>query len=364
MAKVLLIGPLPPPVGGDTVSFNRLVHSKYWEKNDYEKTIINTSQKTEIKLTNRILGLKDFIKVINIMFSMLKKINNVDLVILWGNSRFIYTAGLLIILIAKLFKKPITIKMFGGTFNDKFEKLPRIYKNIAIRIIKFVDIITPETKFLCYYFINKLKFPKNKIHHLPNFIASVKKEPFTINKINKSNIKCVFIAQLKAEKGLFDVIDMLKSAGNVNCDFYGPILSRDQNKFLREIANIDNAKYKGIARHDEVCKIISQYDILLLPTFHPGEGYPAVILEAFSTGTPVLATKWKAIPEIVQDLNNGFLVKPNSSNQILDKLLSILDKELYEKLCFNAQKTFQNNYTEEKILGENYFKVIKTLIEN
>ena len=47
---------------------------------------------------------------------------------------------------------------------------------------------------------------------------------------------------------------------------------------------------------------------MLLPTFHPSEGYPGVIAEAYAHALPVITTSWLAIPEIV-DESCGILIQ-------------------------------------------------------
>jgi glycosyltransferase involved in cell wall biosynthesis len=64
---------------------------------------------------------------------------------------------------------------------------------------------------------------------------------------------------------------------------------------------------------------MAQYDALLLPTYHEGEGYPGVVLEAFRAGLPVICTRWQALPEIVDD-TCGILVEPRSAEELRDAM--------------------------------------------
>ena len=56
--------------------------------------------------------------------------------------------------------------------------------------------------------------------------------------------------------------------------------------------------------------LLAQHDALVLPTYHAGEGLPGSIIEAFQHGLPVIATRWRAIPELVIPAVNGLLVEP------------------------------------------------------
>ena len=59
----------------------------------------------------------------------------------------------------------------------------------------------------------------------------------------------------------------------------------------------------------------AEYDVLVLPTFWKGEGYPGVIIEAFSVGLPVVATNLPGISEMI-DSQSGILVPPHSASTL------------------------------------------------
>jgi poly-gamma-glutamate synthesis protein (capsule biosynthesis protein) len=94
--------------------------------------------------------------------------------------------------------------------------------------------------------------------------------------------------------------------------------------------------YRGVVPPKEVTSVLSGYDALLLPTYHDGEGYPGVVLEAFGVGIPVICTRWRALPEIV-DETCGLLVEPRDSESLLEAMTKLVsDPELHARLCKGA----------------------------
>jgi glycosyltransferase involved in cell wall biosynthesis len=64
------------------------------------------------------------------------------------------------------------------------------------------------------------------------------------------------------------------------------------------------------------------FDLLALSSYT--EGLPNVVLEAFASGVPVVATAVGGTPEILQEGINGFLIRPGDSGQLADRILAIL----------------------------------------
>jgi glycosyltransferase involved in cell wall biosynthesis len=76
---------------------------------------------------------------------------------------------------------------------------------------------------------------------------------------------------------------------------------------------------------------------LVLPTFHPEEGYPGVIAEGFAHGLPVITTRWLAIPEIVEE-NCGILIEPGDTPAFVAAVTALhLDEERWRKMREGAR---------------------------
>jgi glycosyltransferase involved in cell wall biosynthesis len=87
-------------------------------------------------------------------------------------------------------------------------------------------------------------------------------------------------------------------------------------------------RYCGFLTHSQVSEMLWAYDCLVLPTFHPGEGYPGVIAEAFAHELPVITTNWLAIPEIV-DEDCGILIAPQDTDAFVAAVASLYGDPKY-----------------------------------
>ena len=56
-----------------------------------------------------------------------------------------------------------------------------------------------------------------------------------------------------------------------------------------------------------------------------GEGFPGVIIDAFISGLPVIASDWNLNSEIIEDGINGFLIEPKDANALAEKMIWVMD---------------------------------------
>lgn len=78
----------------------------------------------------------------------------------------------------------------------------------------------------------------------------------------------------------------------------------------------------GLLPLAEVARYYRSASIFCLPTLN--EPFGLVLLEAFSYGLPIVATRIGAIPEIVEDGESGYLVTPQSADELADRLIMLL----------------------------------------
>ncbi len=122
------------------------------------------------------------------------------------------------------------------------------------------------------------------------------------------------------------------------------------------IFNLSKLEYKGIVNPNDITETLLNYDFLLLPSYHNGEGYPGVVIEAMSVGVPSIATDWQSIPEIVKNNVNGILIPIKSSSELLKAIKSI-DPINFKSYSQNALLQFEN-FNEEKVYPDFLAKIL------
>ena len=331
----LLVGPFPPPVGGDTVMTARLIASRHWGERGVRLARVDVSAHGGVRLPDERFSWRDALRAARVFVQFVARLPRADFVLLWDNSRFLVTLGIPMVLVAAAARKPVFVKPFGAQIAQRIEELPAPWRLVVQRSLRAATSILPETRALARDLVGRLAFEKERVLWLPAFLPdSALLDSFPARGFSG---RCVLVGQVKKEKGVFDIIDALRGRPGLRCDFYGPLLERDREAFLAEVASAPNVAYRGVLEPVSVGDAIRKYEVLLLPTFHTGEGYPAVVLEAYACGVPVVTTKWRSIPEIVDDGVTGLLIPPQAPHRIreaLDRLSG--DGSLYETLARGA----------------------------
>ena len=110
-------------------------------------------------------------------------------------------------------------------------------------------------------------------------------------------------------------------------DFYGPIANDEKELILEDISRFNFLSYKGIVQPHEVYTVLSKYDVLLLPTSYKGEGFPGAIMDAYIAGIPVIASKWKQIPEFVEHGKSGLLFPLDKEKEFFESVFKLYHDE-------------------------------------
>jgi glycosyltransferase involved in cell wall biosynthesis len=112
-------------------------------------------------------------------------------------------------------------------------------------------------------------------------------------------LRIVFLSRISRMKNLDYALRVLaETRVRIQFDIWGtpedPVYWKKCEDQMRSLPENVVARYRGVADHSEVNKILAGYDLFFLPT--RGENYGHVIAEAVSAGTPVLLsdqTPWR-----------------------------------------------------------------------
>ena len=127
----------------------------------------------------------------------------------------------------------------------------------------------------------------------------------------------LYLSLCMREKGLFDALEALPKAQRlldqagvqkrlrlvVAGKFYRP---EEQALFEQRIAQADlmgpgpdpSVRYAGFVDGDAKDRLFRDADGFVFPSYYPMEGHPVSLVEAMAYGLPVVASRWRALPEL------------------------------------------------------------------
>ena len=312
-----MIGPLPPPKGGATVSFQHF--ARHLEaRADVRITVVETWNPTHSFPHRTATALKAF-------WQALRLARDSDVITFWASDRGMMYFGPLIKVVSQLTSTPWIIRKFGGGLDITYANAGQWQKYLIEKVLLSTDLNLLQTHHLVRYFQSKC--PGANIDWHPNGRP--------IDDASQSNAsrcdKFIFLGKVKKTKGLSEIIDATSRfpKGGVKVDIFGP-LEKPLSK--SDFAEATNLTYKGVVEPSKLQALLPKYHALLLPTYYRGEGYPGAILEAYSVGIPVISTQWRAIPEIV-DESSGILVEPQDSDALYKAMKRLkTDSQYYQQL--------------------------------
>ena len=181
--------------------------------------------------------------------------------------------------------------------------------------------------------------------------------------------RIVSISRFVEKKGLDVLIDAAKLLEGEDFVFeiygFGKLEEELQNQIVD--LGCTNISIKGELSPDEVKDVLLNSDLLAssvkVAKNGDRDGFPTVIFEAMANGLPVLTTKVSAIPEIIKDHENGFIIEPENPQLLADKIIEISqlsDDEMFE-IRKKAQEDVKNISSVEKTMNR-YMETINDVL--
>lgn len=140
----------------------------------------------------------------------------------------------------------------------------------------------------------------------------------------------LFLSRITSSKGIKEYCDaariVKKEYPSVVFDVVGPLDSTVENGPVKcqieQAVNDKIVSYHGYS--DKVSEWMQHCRYFVYPSYYP-EGVPRCVLQALSTGRPVITTDMPGCKETVKDGVNGFIVSPNNVNMLAEKMIWMIN---------------------------------------
>jgi glycosyltransferase involved in cell wall biosynthesis len=271
--------------------------------------------------------------------------------------------GLVAAWVSALRRVPFVISLHGS--DVYLAKSNALFKSIARYILRrasgvtacspellefAIDMRAPEKAILLPYGVDVRKFkPHMRTKNLRQQLAA-----------NNEDMIIISIGRLVYKKG-FDILidacsELILSGQGIHIAIGGSGPIRDQlQKKIDELNITKNVHLLGSIPWDNVPQYLASGDIFVLPSVRDQygniDGLPNVLLEAMSSGTPVIASDIPGVKTVIEDQQDGILVPSADVGRLSQAInLVISNDSLRLALGKAARAKIEKSYTWDEII--------------
>ena len=367
--NILLVSPLPPPVGG-IASWTVNILDYYKDCNDFNLIHLNTAIKnrsiTDLSLMSRMKsGVKDSSEI---LMSVNKNIryHKPDIIHMTSSASFGLFRDFSILIISSFYKVPVITHF-------RFGRIPtlKISNNWEWKILMKVTSLSSAVIVLDKESREVLSDSGFKdIQVIPNPISKHVEEcsqevlnPF--HSVTKPTIQVIFVGHVTKNKGVIELVEACSLIEGIDeILLIGPCEPAMKDELLEKLSN-SNLKviFTGVLEKNSVLAAMKRASVLVLPSY--SEGFPNVVIEAMAMGCPIVATDVGAVSDMLDmysDYPAGIIVKPRDVESLALAIIEILTDRIKTELYIkNALKKVKKNYTLNSVCMS-YEKVWKSIV--
>ena len=121
----------------------------------------------------------------------------------------------------------------------------------------------------------------------------------------------------------------------------GP-LEAELRTAARELGVDEHVHFVGMRQ--DMPELLKVFDMVALPSIW--EGLPMILLEAFASGCPVVASDVGGVPAAITHNESGLLIPPREPDRLADAIATVLsDAAVRARLIAGGRKTFEERYS-------------------
>lgn len=369
MSRLILVGPLPPPYYGQSVSFRMLVDEV--ARLGVPHAVVDlahgeaSGEKIGVVTRHRVL---EYGAILRRFFAAAAGPKG-TLYLTIAQSRAGFMRDWVMIRYARLFGHRVVVHLKGGNYHNFYAAQPAWARAMVRATLRRADrvLVLGERLRSMFDFDPAIA---SRVRVVPNGLPD-EREPEGAAKAlpapGTGPVRLLFLSNLVESKGWLDVLEAARllrdrlGEGRVRCDFHGMFLTNPADdvrvtsaeqaqglfeRFVAEHGLERVARYGGVASGEAKRRALEEAHFFLLPTRYSNEGQPVSIIEAMAHGNVVLSTDYRAIPDLVDDGVTGVLVPYGDAEAIAGAVEALVrDPARYAAMSRAAVDRFRARFT-------------------
>lgn len=345
MPTVLMIGPLPPPLGGQSILVSNILDSALASRFRY--LVLNVSHDSPGMFKR--IALTVFFAV-RLSFILLTQ-PSIRLLHIHTSAGVAFFEKSLFSALGKLFRKRVILHIHGGKFRSFWGEAGGRKKSMIRKLLNLNDALIVLGDAWKAFYENEVKC-HCKVAVMANAIKVRRIMPPAGN---DELVTFLYVGHLKREKGVLDLLEALRSLPEpfrhtIRLKLMGGGDTQDNERTVKAAyakAGLSCVEFLGPLAGDEKWRQFGTADVFVLPSH--SEDMPITILEAMGLGLPVIATDVGGISTMVQDGVNGYLVKPHDVMELAGKMQHLAEnRDLRMAMGRASEQKYEAQYSFEQ----------------
>lgn len=301
--SLILIGPLPPPVGGATRTFAEFVDAAR-DRGEVLR-VVDTSPGSVSRLLEpqyRVVAAGRLVRALGDHGRTVPLVWFASVGMLQRLSRLVPRAAS---------RGPLSIVCFGGRLGEELLALPPSRRAVVVGNLAAARRVWVETRRAAdeaaaagLHNVAVLG-PTRGMHGVEARLDHVP--------IAGRPLRLVSVGRVCRDKGVADAVALVDAAdGALVLDIAGPVDAAFAGAFA-ELGSHHGVTYHGELEPTEVRRLLRDADASIVLSDYVGEGLPGAAIESLLVGTPVIVSRHRGLPELVRDGVDGFVVDRDPS---------------------------------------------------
>lgn len=357
---LIVVGPLPPPINGESIALDQLIHSDAVQKN-YQIDVVNMSRNKGTKGGHfSFLKIVQDIKSILTIYRKVKKNRNGLLYLSISQTKLGLFRDAIIIGLSYGKVDRIIAHLHGNNLKNVLLSLKPILAKKIFSTLKKIDTGIVLNNTLATNFMalpKRVVVVANGIDQ--NLFSSKEIDSAALRRRKNNTFHILYLSNLIESKGfgelILAVMDLLKRNVDVTLTLAGQLFDRPLfEELFQEIEQCNwesRINYLGVVTGDEKKRLLLETDLMILPTRYPIEGQPISIIEGMAAGLPIISTTQGAIPDMID--GSGIIVDHVDRESLAHAIKQLIDDQtLYARLSEHSRASFLKHFTLDHYINE------------
>jgi glycosyltransferase involved in cell wall biosynthesis len=355
MTKVLVVGQTPPPYGGQAVMIEQLLNSRF---NGVELHHVRMAFSENMDSIGRFQMQKVMHLIVVILQVVGAKIRYRPSVIYYppaGPNKVPFLRDAAILICTRWMFSKTVLHFHASGVSSLYPKLGKLgqfmfrlaYQNPDVAI-RTSDLNPDDGSFL--------KAKKNVV--IENGLPIVYQRFQSVINSRSSHLipQILYVGALYESKGISILVEACKLLHERGAEFDVQCVGRFESiKYETHIKHLLNKyglnkrfSFPGVLTGDKKWNAYASADIFCFPSYFESESFGLVNIEAMQFGLPVVSTRWRGIPSVIDDGKSGFLVEIRDASSTAEKLSQLIESaELRKNMGAVGKEIYIDRFSDD-----------------